>query len=336
MGHRKQSAPRRGSTAVHPRKRARNFTGRWRSWGNFALKTPTILGFAGYKAGMTHIVVVEDKPNSPYFGHELVKAVTIVDTPPVIVCAIRAYKTVDGELKAMDEVWAGELSEDLKRRLPTPKEYSMDKALQELEQKIDQAAELRLILHTQPRLTALPKKVPDIFESKIEGGSILDQWKFAKDLLGNELKISNVLKDGDFIDISAVTKGKGFQGPVKKFHVKKLQRKSRKTVRGIGTMGPWKPARTLWLIPRSGQMGLHQRVDLNKRVIKVGIDPKEVTPKGGFINYGLVRGDYVVVLGTIPGTRKRMVRIRKAIRRPRNIPEAPPDVVFISLESKQG
>jgi large subunit ribosomal protein L3 len=285
---------------------------------------------------MTHVVVVEDRPSSPFFGHEISKAVTIIDTPPVMVCAIRAYQTIEHELKAMDEVWAGELSEDLRRRLPTPKEYSMDKALQELEQNIDQASELRLILHTQPRLTALPKKVPDIFESKIVGGAIRDQWTFAKELLGNELKVSNILKEGEFIDISSVTKGKGFQGPVKKFHVKKLQRKSRKTVRGIGTLGPWKPARTLWLIPRSGQMGFHQRVELNKRIIKVGIDPKEIIPKGGFLNYGLIRGDYIVVLGTIPGTRKRMVRIRKAVRRPKNIPETPPDIVFISLESKQG
>lgn len=336
MGHRKQSAPRHGSTAYHPRKRARYKNGRWRRWGTFSLNTPTILGFAGYKAGMTHVVIVEDKPNSPYFGHEITKAVTVIDTPPAVVCAIRAYQTLENELKAMDEVWAGELSEDLRRRFPTPKEYSMDKALQELEQKIDQATELRLILHTQPRLTALPKKVPDIFESKIVGGSIMDQWKFAKDLLGNELKVSNVLKEGDFIDIASVTKGKGFQGPMRKFHVKKLQRKSRKTVRGIGTLGPWKPTRTFWLIARSGQMGFHQRVELNKRIIKVGIDPKEIIPKGGFINYGLIRGDYVVVLGTIPGTRKRMIRIRKAVRRPRNIPEKPPDVVFISLESKQG
>ncbi len=337
MGHRKQSAPRHGSTAFHPRKRARYVTGRFRTWGNeLTYKTPTVLGFAGYKAGMTHVVLTEDRNSSPYFGHEIVKAATILDTPPAIVCAIRAYRTVENELKAMDEVWAGELSEDLRRRFPTPKEYSMDKKLLELEQKIEEASEFRLILHTQPRLTSLPKKKPDIFESKIVGGSIKDQWKFAKDLLGNELKVGNYIKEGDFIDTASVTKGKGFQGPVKKFHVKKLQRKSRKTVRGIGTLGPWKPTRVLWLIAHAGQMGFHQRVELNKRVIKVGIDPKEIIPKGGFLNYGLIRGDYVVVIGTVAGTRKRMIRFRKSVRRPRNIPEKAPDIVYISLESKQG
>ncbi|NVM53910.1 MAG: 50S ribosomal protein L3, partial [Candidatus Helarchaeota archaeon] len=330
MGHRKHSAPRHGSLAYHPRKRASNFTGRWRSWGNISYAEPTILGFAAYKAGMTHVILVEDKKTSPYYGHEVSRAATVLDTPPTIVCAIRAYRFTNSALKVLGEVWAGELSEDLRRKFPTPKEYSMDKALLELEKQIKNATELRLILHTQPRLTSLSKKKPDIFESKIEGGSITDQWKFAKELLGNELKVSSTLKEGDFIDVSAVTKGKGFQGPMKKFGIKKLPRKSRKTVRGVGSIGPWTPGRTMWTIARSGQMGFHQRVEYNKRILKIGIDPKEIIPAGGFLNYGLIRGDYLLVLGSIPGTRKRMIRLRKAIRPPKNVPDTPPDLVYIS------
>ncbi|MHA1263822.1 MAG: 50S ribosomal protein L3 [Candidatus Helarchaeota archaeon] len=336
MGHRKRSAPRHGSLAYHPRKRAKNFTGRWRSWGSFSFDTPTILGFAAYKAGMTHVILIEDRKSSPYYGHELVKAATVLDTPPTVVCAIRAYYRKNNALKVMGEVWAGELSEDLRRKFPTPIEYSMDKVLLELENRITNAVELHLILHTQPRLTSLPKKKPDIFESKIVGGTITEQWKFAKDLLGNELKINSVFREGEYIDISAVTKGKGFQGPMKKFGIKKLPRKSRKTVRGVGAIGPWKPSQTMWTIARSGQMGFHQRVELNKRILKIGIDPKEIIPAGGFLNYGLIRGDYLLVLGSIPGPRKRMIRLRKAIRPPSNIPDTPPDLVYVSLASKQG
>ncbi|MFX1298742.1 MAG: 50S ribosomal protein L3 [Promethearchaeota archaeon] len=336
MGHRKQSAPRHGSLAYHPRKRAKNKTGRWRTWGNKSYDSPNILGFAGYKAGMTHVILIEDKESSPYFGHEVIRAATIIDTPPTIVCAIRTYKYTSEGLKILGEVWAGELNEDLRRTFPIPKEYSMDKVLQELEKKIEDATELRLILHTQPRITSLAKKKPDIFESKIMGGSILEQWKYAKELLGNELKINAVFKDGEYLDVSAVTKGKGFQGPMKKFGIKKLPRKSRKTVRGVGSIGPWKPARTTWTIARSGQMGFHQRVEYNKRILKIGVDPKEIIPAGGFINYGVIHGDYLLLLGSLPGTRKRMIRFRKAIRPPTIIPENPPDLVYISLASKQG
>ncbi len=285
---------------------------------------------------MTHVILIEDKKSSPYFGHELSKAVTILDTPPAVVCAIRAYQTTQTGLAAMGEVWAGELSEDLRRKFPTPKEYSMDKVLLELEERINNASELRLILHTQPRLTSLSKKKPDISESKIVGGTIAEQWKFAKDLLGNEIKASDIFKEGEYIDVSAVSKGKGFQGPMKKFGIKKLPRKSRKTVRGVGSIGPWTPARTMWTIPRSGQMGFHQRVEYNKRILKIGIDPKEIIPAGGFINYGLIRGDYLLVLGSIPGSRKRVVRLRKAIRGPREVPEGAPDLVYVSTNSKQG
>jgi large subunit ribosomal protein L3 len=336
MGHRKQSAPRHGSLAYHPRKRAAKFTGRWRSWGNLSYDSPTILGFAAYKAGMTHVILIEDKQNSPFYGHEVICAVTILDTPPIIVCAIRAYKSSDIGLKVLGEVWAGELSEDLRRRFPTPKEYSMDKVLLELEERIKDASELRLILHTQPRLSSLPKKKPDIFESKIVGGTISEQWKYAKDLLGNEMKINDFIKEGTYIDVSAVSKGKGFQGPMKKFGIKKLPRKSRKTVRGVGSIGPWKPTHTDWRIARSGQMGFHQRVEYNKRILKVGIDPKEINPKGGFLNYGEISGDYLLIQGSLPGTRKRMIRIRKAIRPPKLIPETAPDLVYVSTTSKQG
>ncbi|NVM30470.1 MAG: 50S ribosomal protein L3 [Candidatus Helarchaeota archaeon] len=336
MGHRKKSAPRHGSLAYHPRKRASNFTGRWRSWGDLSYDTPTILGFAAYKAGMTHVVLIEDKKTSPYYGHEVIKATTVLDAPPAIVCAIRAYSSAGNALKALGDVWAGELTEDLRRRFTTPKDYSMDKELLELEKRIKDATELRLILHTQPRLTSLPKKKPDIMESKISGGSLKDQWKFAKELLGNEIKVSSIFKEGEYIDVSAVSKGKGLQGPMKKFGIKKLPRKSRKTVRGVGSIGPWTPARLMWTIARSGQMGFHQRVEYNKRILKIGIDPKEIIPAGGFLNYGVIRGDYLLMLGSMPGPRKRMIRLRKAIRPPKIIPETPADLVYISLASKQG
>jgi len=32
----------------------------------------------------------------------------------------------------------------------------------------------------------------------------------------------------------------------------------------------------------------------------MGKDGKAVTPEGGFINYGIVRNDYVIIKGSIP------------------------------------
>jgi large subunit ribosomal protein L3 len=137
------------------------------------------------------------------------------------------------------------------------------------------------------------------------------------------------------MDLFAITKGKGFQGPVKRWGIKLLPRKSRKTKRGVAAIGPWKPARVLYTVPRAGQMGYHQRTEYNKRILKIGIDGKEVTPKGGFVRYGEVKGTYIIVDGSLPGPAKRLIRLRYPARAPKKIPDSPPNISYISLESTQ-
>ena len=60
-----------------------------------------------------------------------------------------------------------------------------------------------------------------------------------------------------------------------------------------------------------------------------------VNPDGGFIRYGLVKNDYVLVKGSVPGPTKRLVILRQAIR-PKKADEAAPQIEFISTASKQG
>ena len=90
MGHRKKSAPRHGSLAYLPRGRAKHPVGRIRFWPKVE-EGPTMLGFMGYKAGMTHIQMVEDKPGSMNLGKEVSHPATILDVPPIIVFALRTY-----------------------------------------------------------------------------------------------------------------------------------------------------------------------------------------------------------------------------------------------------
>jgi large subunit ribosomal protein L3 len=130
--------------------------------------------------------------------------------------------------------------------------------------------------------------------------------------------------------------GKGFQGPVKRFRVTKLQHKGRKTKRGIATLGPWNPHHLMYSVARAGQMGYHQRTEYNKRILKIGNDGKEVTPKGGFLRYGEVHGAYMILEGTIAGTEKRPIRLRYPARPPRNVSEEPLQLTHVSLESPQG
>ncbi len=205
-----------------------------------------------------------------------------------------------------------------------------------MEENLGRIAEFRLLVAAQPRPAGVPKKKMDVMEVKIDGGTIEEQFEHAKKLLGKTVSVTEAFKEGQFVDVISVTKGKGFQGPVKRWGVKILPHKSRKTKRGVAAIGPWKPSRVLYSVPRAGQMGYHQRTEYNKRVLKIGADGSEVSPKGGFLRYGPVRGTYVLLDGSLPGPAKRLIRLRYPARPPKKMPEAPPKIISISLESPQG
>ncbi|HET8719540.1 MAG TPA: 50S ribosomal protein L3, partial [Candidatus Nitrosotenuis sp.] len=64
----------------------------------------------------------------------------------------------------------------------------------------------------------------------------------------------------------------------------------------------------------------HQRVEYNKRIMIMSSTDKndyQINPTGGFKHYGFVKGDFVVLKGSIPGTYRRLVKFRSQIR---NIP----------------
>jgi large subunit ribosomal protein L3 len=324
--------PRRGSLAYSPRKRAASPIPRVRSWREE--EKPRLMGFAGYKAGMTHVGVVDDYPNSPTHGEEIARPVTVLEVPPVRVFGYRVYGRDASGLKVLSEVWSQELSEDLRRVFPLPKSPSQSQPPESPPIQEGEIAEVRAILHTQPTLTPSSRKTPEIMEVPL-GGPREGVLERARELLGKEIRITDVFEEGEFVDAIAVTKGKGFQGVVKRWGVKHLPRKTRKGHRTAGNLGPWHPAAMMWTVPTSGQMGYHQRTERNLRILKIG-SGEEINPKGGFLGHGPIRGDYLLLGGSIPGPRKRTIRLRAAIRPSRRIPEGIPTLTYVSRESKQG
>ena len=61
MGHRRHSAPRRGSLAYLPRGRAKSFEARIRAWPEVNSDEPKLLVHAGFKAGCVQIVNIDDR-----------------------------------------------------------------------------------------------------------------------------------------------------------------------------------------------------------------------------------------------------------------------------------
>nr|AJS13225.1 50S ribosomal protein L3P [uncultured archaeon] len=185
-------------------------------------------------------------------------------------------------------------------------------------------------------VSGLPKKKPELMEIRIGGGKMKDRLDYAKGVLGKTVTVKDFAKEGEMVDVSAITKGKGWQGVTKRWGTKLLMHKNSKHRRLTGTLGTKRPNYVRPTVPMGGQIGFHQRTELNKRILKIGDNGEEITPKGGFLHYGNVRNSYMILHGTVPGPSKRIVRLREPTRVSGVKLTEPPQVTFVSLESKQG
>ncbi len=325
--------PRRGSMGYSPRKRAPSMTPKVRSWPEID-EGPKLQGFPGFKAGMTHAFVIDYRPTSTTSGQEVRVPVTVLEIPPVVLCGIRFYEETHEGLRTMGEVWTKKLNKEVKRRFPIPNNYDTKEMWNKIErEKVD---EVRAIIHTQPsKVSGLPRKKPDVMEIRIGGGTIDEQIEFSETYLGKEVEYSEFAEPGNMIDVSAITKGKGTQGHVKRWGVKLLSHKNSKSRRNIGTTGVFIPGYIRPTVPQAGQTGFHQRTEHNKRVLKVGENGDEITPNGGFVNYGQVKNSYVLLHGSVPGPVKRLVMMRDPVRRS-GVETQEPQLTYVSTESKQG
>jgi large subunit ribosomal protein L3 len=324
MGHR--SGPRRGSLAFYPKKRAKKIFATAKHFRGEGL-----LGFAGYKAGMTHVLAMDNYEKSPSYGMLVHIPCTIIETPDLFCFGAVAYKKTPYGLSSVSTVYADKLDKELARILLIPKKHNREENKKKIEKELDSIAEIRLLVHTQPKRVKLKKK-PEVFELPILKPAP-EAWKMALERIGTEIKVSEILKEGDYVDTTAITKGKGVAGPVKRFGMKMQVHKATPHRRRPGAIGGWHPARVLYTTLQQGQLGFQRRTEPNKRVLKIGSNAKEINPKGGIPNYGEITGNYVLIKGSVPGPKKRLIFIRKALRQ---IKETPlPAIQVISTKPQQ-
>jgi large subunit ribosomal protein L3 len=316
MGARKSH--RRGSLAFRPRKRATNQMPTVGAWPNITEKR--LLGFAGYKAGMTHVTFIDDSP-SPTKGTEIFAPVTVLEVPPMSVFAIRCYKaghvlsdffSTDAKLLAP----LGIKKKEASPALPAPENIN----------------DVFVLAYASPSETGFGKKCAEAMEIAVGGKDCAEKLEYAKTILGKQVKISDVFKEGEVIDTLSITKGKGWEGQVKRFGVSLQRRKATNKRRHIGTLGPWHPGYVMYTVPMAGQHGYHKRTEISKRIMKLGTG-NGINPKGGFLHYGIVNNDYVLIKGSIAGPVKRIVRMRCGMRATGGV--KPVALKHISTDSKQ-
>ncbi len=306
MGHQsgKAETPRRGSLQFYPRVRAKRHYPRIRKWPQIDEVKP--LGFAGYKAGMAHVLMVDNRKDSPTKGQTISVPVTIIDVPKIKVAAIRFYKIDKFRTKKVaGEIWANNLDKDLGRKIKLPKKSNG--------KEIDNPYDVTLLVYTLPK-GRTGKKKPEIFEIAIGGNDVQKKLEYAKGVLGKELSVKDIFSEGDVVDVVAVTKGYGFTGVIKRFGAKLHPHKTDKGRRMISPIGEDVPRKSNWRVPMMGQYGFFTRTEKNKQILKIGDSGIEQ----GLHRYGLVKGDYIILAGSVPGPKKRLIRLKFAMHPPKS------------------
>ena len=336
----KRNHPRRGSMAFSPRKRSPRHFAHVSAWPETDASEVRVQGFAGWKAGMTHVLSRDLNPRSTTAGQEVRVPVTVVEVPKMRILGVRGYTMTPYGKQAAGEAWLS--SEDIKEAFPevfdrisTRKVHDTDAHFATLEEA--DLCEVRLIVATQPGdVSGTPSKVPEVMEIGLSGGSPSDRLAYAKEHMGEEYSFADCYEEGSLTDVVAVTKGYGWQGVIRRFGGKLQSHKNSKKRRQHGNMGDFGTGYVRKTIRQGGQTGYHQRTEYNKRILRISNpDEHPITPAGGFLHYGNVGSDYVLVKGSLPGPAKRLIRFRDASRA-ENMQIHDYEITYVSTASKQG
>jgi large subunit ribosomal protein L3e len=351
MSHRKFSAPRHGSLGFLPRKRSKRHRGKVKAFPKDDPSKPVHLtAFLAYKAGMTHVVREVDRPGSKAHKKEVVDAVTILETPPMIAVGVIGYINTPRGLRALKTVWAEHLSEECRRRFyknwyrckkkaftKASKKWQDDLGKKEIEKDLAKMKKycsvIRVIAHTQMKLLKKRQKKAHIMEIQVNGGTVAQKVDWAREHFEKQIPVDSVFAPDEMIDCIGVTKGHGFKGVTSRWHTKKLPRKTHKGLRKVACIGAWHPARVAFSVARAGQKGYHHRTEINKKIYRIGkgvhteggkliknngsteydITEKTITPMGGFPHYGEVNQDFIMIGGCCMGPKKRVITLRKSL-----------------------
>ena len=155
-------------------------------------------------------------------------------------------------------------------------------------------------LATKPELghTNKAETTPKRFLKEIRGVNIED-YK-----LGQEVKV-DIFKEGEVVDVTGTTKGKGFQGIIKRHNQSRGPMSHGSHYhRGPGSMGTMLPMRVFKGKKLPGHMGTLTVTIQNLEVVKVDLED-----------------NVILIKGNIPGPKRGLVIIKSAVKNPDKINE---------------
>lgn len=162
----------------------------------------------------------------------------------------------------------------------------------------------------KPELGHLKKagSEPKRFLKEIRGVNISDYT------LGQTIDAS-VFQEGEMVDVSGISKGKGYQGVIKRYNqTRGPMGHGSQYHRGVGSLGTLLPMHVLKGKKLPGHMG-HELVTVqNLEIVKIDLE-----------------NNIVLIKGNVPGPKKALVVIKTAVKNPDKVNEKA-DLVFYEVE----
>lgn len=134
---------------------------------------------------------------------------------------------------------------------------------------------------------------PKRFLREIRGVNVEDYT------LGQVINV-DIFEEGEMVDVSGISKGKGFQGVIKRHNQSRgPMGHGSQYHRGVGSLGTMLPMHVLKGKKMPGQMGNVARTVQNLEIVSVDTE-----------------NNVILVKGNVPGPKKSFVMIRTAVKKP--------------------
>lgn len=275
---------------------------------------------------------------------EICEPVTIIETPPIVAIGVVGYIKTPRGLRCLNTIVAKHLSEECRRRFYrnwsaskkrkaftryAAKYANGEKSIEaELDEMKRYCSVVRILSHTQVHMIpGIGQKKSHLMEIQVCGGEVTDKVAFAYSIMEKTVPVDAVFQMNEMIDVISISKGKGTAGVISRWGVSRLPRKTHRGLRKVACIGAWHPSAVKWTVARAGQAGYHHRTELNKKIYRIGkvgqatfeastdydVTDKSITPMGGFPRYGIIKQDYIIIKGTVPGVSRRIVTLRNSI-----------------------